>query len=78
MQGFAVYLRAVSEPTFTEARGIFEQAVAKNADSVRGLAGVSLSNSFGAIMGWVPDRDAAVRRAEAALAPSRKSIPTPC
>ncbi len=68
MQGFAVYLRSASQDNFLEARKLFEQAVAKDPDSIRGLAGVSLSNSFGVIMHWMPDRDASVRRAEEALA----------
>jgi TolB-like protein/DNA-binding winged helix-turn-helix (wHTH) protein len=68
MRGFAVYLRGVSKENFLEARQLFEQAVAKDPDSVRGLAGVSMTNSFGAIMHWVPDREASVRRSEEALA----------
>ncbi len=68
MQGFAVFLRGVSKENFLEARQIFEQAVAKDPNSIRGLAGVSLTNSFGAIMHWVPDREASVRRSEETLA----------
>jgi tetratricopeptide (TPR) repeat protein len=61
-------LRGVSKENFLEARQIFEQAVAKDPNSIRGLAGVSLTNSFGAIMHWVPDREASVHRSEEALA----------
>lgn len=68
MQGFFVFLRGLSRENFIEARQLFEQAVAKDADSVRGLAGVSMTNSFGAIMRWMPDREASVRRAEETLA----------
>lgn len=68
MQGFAVFLRGVSKENFLEARHIFEQAVAKDPNSIRGLAGVSLTNSFGAIMHWVPDREVSVRRSEETLA----------
>ena len=68
MRGFAVFLRGVSKENFLEARQIFEQAVAKDPNSIRGLAGVSLTNSFGAIMHWMPDREASVRRSEETLA----------
>ena len=68
MQGFGVFLRHVGAEGFLEARDIFERAVAKDPDSVRGLAGVSLANSFAAFMGYVPDRAASVNRAEEALA----------
>lgn len=67
MRGFAVFLRGLSKENFTEARQIFEQAVAKDPDSVRALAGVSLTNSFVAIMHWTPDRETAVRRSEETL-----------
>ena len=68
MQGFAVFLRGVSKENFLEAREIFERAVVRDPDSIRGLAGVSLTNSFGAIMHWMPDREASVRRSEETLA----------
>ena len=68
MRGFAVFMRGLSKENFTEAREIFEQAVSKDPDSVRALAGVSLTNSFIAIMHWTPDRDTAMRRSEEPLA----------
>ncbi len=68
MQGFAVFLRAATQENFLAARPFFEQAVAKDPDSIRGLAGLSLVNSFGVIMHWMPDREASVRRAEETLA----------
>ena len=68
MQGFAVFLRGASQDNFLEARKLFEQAVAKDPDSIRGLGGLSMSNSFGVIMQWMPDREASVRRSEEALA----------
>lgn len=67
MQGFAVFLRGASQENFLEARKLFEQAVAKDPDSIRGLAGVSMSNSFGVIMQWMPERDVSARRAEETL-----------
>jgi TolB-like protein len=68
MRGFAVFMRGVSKENFTEARHIFEEAVSKDPDSVRALAGVSLTNSFIAIMHWTPDREAAERQSEEPLA----------
>ena len=65
-------LRLVLPPGFAEYLGlaliagarrqIFVQAVAKDPESVRALSGVSLTNSFIAIMHWTPDREAAMRR----------------
>ncbi|MEO6033161.1 MAG: winged helix-turn-helix domain-containing protein [Burkholderiaceae bacterium] len=68
MQGIAVLLRSLGKENLAEARRLFEQAVAKDPDSVRGLGGVSVTNSMGVIFQWLPDRDAAVRRSEEALA----------
>lgn len=67
MQGFAVFLRGASQENFLEARQLFEQAVTKDPDSIRGLAGVSMANSFGVIMQWMPDREASALRAEETL-----------
>ncbi|MBT2299883.1 winged helix-turn-helix domain-containing protein [Variovorax paradoxus] len=67
MQGFGIYLRHVGPENIIEARRVFEQAVAKDPNSVRGLAGVSMTNSFGAAMGYLPDKAAATRRSEEAL-----------
>lgn len=68
MRGFAIFLRGVSKENFTEAQQVFEQAVAKDPDSVRALAGVSLTHSFAAIMHWTPDLEASMRRSEETLA----------
>jgi TolB-like protein len=68
MRGFAVFMRGVTKENFTEARQIFEQALAKDPDSVRALSGVSLTNSFMAIMHWSPDREASMHRSEDTLA----------
>jgi TolB-like protein len=66
MRGWSVYMRGLSPENLREALRLFEAAVAKDPHSVRALAGVSITNSFGAIVGWVPDRVAALRRAEEA------------
>jgi TolB-like protein/DNA-binding winged helix-turn-helix (wHTH) protein len=68
MQGFGVLLRGMSAENFSEAGRLFEQAVAKDPESIRGLAGVSLANSMGVIFRWVPDPAAALRRSEQAQA----------
>jgi len=68
MRGFGVYLSRVAPETFREARGLFEQALAKDPNCIRALAGLSMTSSFGAIMGWMPDRQAAARVAEETLA----------
>jgi tetratricopeptide (TPR) repeat protein len=66
MRGWSVYMRGLSPENLREALRLFEAAVAKDPHSVRGLAGVSITNSFGVIVGWVPDKVAALRRAEEA------------
>lgn len=66
MRGWSVYMRGLSPENLRAALGLFEDAVAKDPNSVRALAGVSITNSFGAIVGWVPDKAAALRRAEEA------------
>jgi TolB-like protein/DNA-binding winged helix-turn-helix (wHTH) protein len=68
MQGSSILLRDVGPNNFAEAGRLFEQAVAKDPNSIRGLAGVSLVNSMGVIFQWLPDREAAVRRSEETLA----------
>ena len=68
MHGTAVFLRSLGPENFAEAGRLFEQAVARDPNSIRGLAGVSLVNSMGVLFNWRPDRDAAVRRSEQALA----------
>ncbi|WP_436316577.1 winged helix-turn-helix domain-containing tetratricopeptide repeat protein [Variovorax sp. LjRoot84] len=66
MQGTSVMLRAVGPDNFTEALRLFEQALAKDPDSVRGLGGVVNVQAMRAIFRWTDDPEAAVRRAEQA------------
>lgn len=68
MQGTAVMLRALGPENFTEALHLFEQALAKDPDSVRGLGGVVNVHAMRAIFRWTDKPEAAVRRAEEALA----------
>ncbi len=68
MQGFGVYLRGLGPDHFAKALLLFEQALAKDPDSRRGLAGVSMSHGMSLLFGWAPDRAAASARAEITLA----------
>lgn len=64
MQGWSVYFRGFSRENFQEALRLFEKAVAADPKSIRGWGGVAVINGVGASIGWMPDRDAAVRRLE--------------
>lgn len=66
MQGTSAMLRGVGPGNLAEAMGLFEQALAKDPDSVRGLGGVVNVLLLTAIFRWTDDPDAAVRRAELA------------
>jgi TolB-like protein/DNA-binding winged helix-turn-helix (wHTH) protein len=68
MQGTAVMLRALGPENLAEALHLFEQALAKDPDSVRGLGGVVNVHALRAIFRWTDNPEAAVRRAEEALA----------
>jgi len=66
MQGISVMLRALGPDNFAESLRLFEQALTKDPDSVRGLFGVVNVNGMSAIFRWIPEPDAAIRRAEQA------------
>jgi DNA-binding winged helix-turn-helix (wHTH) protein len=66
MQGWGVYFRGVSRENLQAALVLYEQAVSKDPDSILGWGGVAVMNGIGAIMGWLPDRDAAASRVELA------------
>lgn len=68
MQGTAVMLRALGPENFAEALHLFEQALAKDPNSVRGLGGVVNVHAMRAIFRWTDKPEADVRRAEEALA----------
>ena len=68
MQGNSVMLRALGPDNFAESLRLFEQALAKDPDSVRGLGGVVNVNAMAAIFRWAPEPEAAIRRAEQAQA----------
>ena len=64
MRGWSVYLRGLSGENLREALRLFEQALTKDPNSVRALAGVSIASNLGVITGWLPDKAPALRRAE--------------
>ena len=66
MQGFALLHRSYSSQNLNEARVLFERAIAKNPNSMRAWGGVSITNYIGVSNGWLPDRDAALRRLDVA------------
>lgn len=68
MQGMAELLRGVSRENWERSRELFEQAVALDATSRRGLAGVTLSNVNLVLWQWSDDPPRAVARAAQALA----------
>lgn len=68
MQGMAELLRAVSRPAFERSRDLFEQAVALDPTSRRGLGGVALANTNLVVWQWSDDPPAAEARAREALA----------
>jgi TolB-like protein/DNA-binding winged helix-turn-helix (wHTH) protein/Flp pilus assembly protein TadD len=68
LQGIAELLRSVSKPHFERARELFEQAVALDPNSRRGLGGVALANANLVMWEWADDPRAATARAQQALA----------
>ena len=68
MQGMAELLRGVSRENWERSRQLFEQAVALDPASRRGLAGVTLSNVNLVLWQWSDDPPRAIARAGQALA----------
>jgi TolB-like protein len=68
MQGMAELLRGVSRENWERSRDLFEQAVALDPASRRGLAGVALSNVNLVLWQWADDPARATARAAQALA----------
>jgi tetratricopeptide (TPR) repeat protein len=75
LKGMAELLRNVSRESWEAARQTFESAVALDPGCVRCLGGVSLANSNLVLWEWTADRDAAIARAEQALAQLRQLAP---
>ena len=63
MQGWAAIFRGISPENFRDAASFFDQSVQRDPRSTRGLGGVAYINRISAQFGWVPDRDAAMRKA---------------
>jgi TolB-like protein len=63
MQGWAAIFRGISPENFRDAASFFDQSVQRDPRSTRGLGGVAYINRLGAQFGWLPDRDAAMRKA---------------
>lgn len=68
LQGMAELLRNVSRESWESARQTFEAAVALDPTCLRCLGGLSLANSNLVLWEWAADRNAAIARAEQALA----------
>lgn len=68
MQGMAELLRGVSRENWERARQLFEQAVALDPASRRGLAGVAMSNVNLVLWQWSDDPPRAIARAAQTLA----------
>lgn len=62
MQGWASFLRGMTPQNIQEAARLCEQAVQRDTKSARGWGCVGATNSTGAALGWMPDREAAMRR----------------
>jgi adenylate cyclase len=67
MRGWAVWLRGFSRENALEALRLFEQAVARDPDSLRGWGGVGLMNGQAAGYGWLADPAPARARQREAL-----------
>ena len=68
MRGMALWIRGFNSDNLNEALRLFEQAVARDPDSIRGWGGLAFMNLHAGINGWLPDRAAAFRRINDAAA----------
>lgn len=62
MQGWEVWYRGISRENMLAAQRLFEAAVARDPNSIRGWGGVGFVNFLGAVTNWMPDRPAAIAR----------------
>jgi tetratricopeptide (TPR) repeat protein len=67
MRGWAVWLRGMSRENIFEALRLFDEAVARDPDSLRGWGGVGLMNGHAANYGWLADPAPARARQREAL-----------
>ena len=76
MRGWSVFLKSVGPESFEQSRLLFEQALARDPQSIRALAGVSLTNSMNVSFSYTTDREGAMRRSQEALARLEAIDPT--
>jgi TolB-like protein/DNA-binding winged helix-turn-helix (wHTH) protein len=67
MRGFSIHLKGISPQNFAQARTFFEQAVARDPKSMRGLAGVSITHSMDVAFTWAKDPAESMRLSKEAL-----------
>lgn len=67
MRGFSIHLKGVSPDNFAQARTFFEQAVARDPKSIRGLAGLSITHSMDVSFTWSKDPAESMRLSKQAL-----------
>jgi len=67
MRGWSVFLKRLGPESFEQARTLFEQALARDPQSLRALAGVSLTNSMNVSFRYTTDHAGSMRRSQEAL-----------
>lgn len=67
MRAVSIHLRSLGPDNLDQARLLFEQALAKDPQSLRALAGVSMVNSMNITFGWSKDPAASHRRSQETL-----------
>ena len=76
MRGWSTFLKSVGPDSFEQSRQLFEQALARDPQSQRALAGVSLTNSMNVSFNYTADKEASMRRSRQALASLEAIDPT--
>ena len=76
MRAWSVFLKSVGPESFEQARLLFEQALARDPQSLRALAGVSLTNSMNVSFSYTTDQAGSMRRSQEALARLEAIDPT--
>jgi adenylate cyclase len=67
MMGWAIFNQGLTRENLLAAGPLFDAAVARDPNSVRGWSGVAAASHGGAATGWLPDREAATERFRLAL-----------
>lgn len=68
MRGWSMFLKRIGPDSFEQSRQLFEQALARDPQSLRALAGVSLTNSMNVSFNYTNDPAGSMRRSQEALA----------